>query len=83
MKIEQIVNNQFRVRTDKGVYFQSYNSVVAFKGNDGKVVLGANYRYSRTTMKYLISFLNLDSIKEVDMAVSSGKFIVDEELTIR
>ena len=36
MRVVDIANNQFKVYTDEGVYFQSYNSVVAFKPNSSE-----------------------------------------------
>ena len=33
------VPNQFIIWTDKGKYFQSYNSIIAFIDNNGKVFL--------------------------------------------
>lgn len=50
--------NQFIIGTPKGVYFQSYDTVIAFKPNNGKTVLDKNaWDYSRTTSKYLGWFL--------------------------
>jgi len=83
MNITQIANNQFKVRTDKGLYFQSYDSVIACITNNGIVTLGNDYRYSKTTMKYLIQFLGFDSIKEVDKRVATGAIEIDSKLTIR
>jgi hypothetical protein len=55
------VANQFKIATDKGVYFQSYESVVCFVPSnyrDGnKVILGGDWNYSRTTIKHLKTFL--------------------------
>lgn len=82
MYIRQIVNNQFEIITEEGIYFQSYDSVVAFKSNNGRVVLGEDYRYSRTTMKYLIQFLGVDSIKHVDREIEAGNWSIDENLRI-
>ena len=46
------VPNQFIIFTEEGVYFQSYNSVIAFKDNQGNVFLDhATWDYSRTTGK--------------------------------
>ena len=83
MNITQIANNQMKVRTDKGLYFQSYDSVVACIANNGIVTLGSDYRYSKTTMKYLIRFLGFDSIKEVDKGVSTGDIEIDSNLKIQ
>ena len=54
------VTNQFIIITPKGTYFQSYNSIIAFKPNDKRrIQLDAYYwDYSRTTSKYRNQFLN-------------------------
>ena len=49
------VANQFKIYTDEGVYFQSYETLIAFKPYDDekKTVLNEQYwDYSRTTGKY-------------------------------
>ena len=52
------VANQFIIYTDKGTYFQSYNSVIAFRDNERKITLDEYYwDYSRTTGKYRNQFL--------------------------
>jgi len=52
------IANQFEIYTDKGVYFQSYRSIIAFKPYNGKTQLDKNYwDYSRTTSKYRNEFL--------------------------
>lgn len=63
MRVTQFegVANQFLVHTHGGVYFQSYNSMIAFKRNDGQIILDKTYYgYSHTTMKYLKRFLGHD-----------------------
>ena len=54
------VANQFIIYTDKGTYFQSYSSIIAFiRKKDNKVFLDSYYwDYSRTTIKYRNEFLN-------------------------
>lgn len=55
------VANQFRIYTDKGVYFQSYDSIIAFKPYSGKIQLDSEYwDYSKTTGKYRNIFLRED-----------------------
>ena len=46
------VANQFIIVTDEGITFQSYNSNIAFIPNSGKIQLGTDWDYSRTTGKY-------------------------------
>ena len=53
------VKNQFIVRTNDGVYSQSYDSLIVGKMNDGKVLIDKKYwDYSKTTGKYRNQFLN-------------------------
>ena len=53
------VPNQFLIYTDEGVYFQSYDSVIAFKPYTGKTQLDSEYwDYSQTTGKYRNIFLS-------------------------
>lgn len=62
-KVKQLANNQYEIITPKGTYFQSYDSIIAFKPNGtGKIKLD-NYfwNYSRTTGKYRNQFLNEDT----------------------
>ena len=65
MRVVDIANNQFKVYTDEGVYFQSYDSVVAFKPNNSeeKIRVGVDVDYSRTTMKYVGQFLGQNTAK--------------------
>ncbi len=61
------IANQFLIRTNKGKYFQSYNSMIAFVSYNGLIQLDSNYwDYSRTTSKYRNRFLGLttDQIKQ-------------------
>lgn len=61
------IANQFLIRTSKGRYFQSYDSMIAFVPYHGIIKLDSNYwDYSRTTSKYRNRFLGLttDQIKQ-------------------
>lgn len=56
------VANQFIITTPEGRYFQSYDTVIAFVDNDGKVTLDkGNWDYSATTSKYRNVFLREDT----------------------
>lgn len=58
MKVIQLYNkNQFVIKGDKKIVFQSYNSVIAILEN-GDLTLGCYWDYSTTTSKYLYMFLN-------------------------
>jgi hypothetical protein len=68
------VANQFLIYTEKGVYFQSYDSVIAFKPYTGKVQLDTNYwEYSSTTSKYRNIFLHEDK-KTTEAKIKNGTY---------
>ena len=69
--------NQFIIWTDEGRTFQSYRSQIATKANDGTVTLYEPYwnMYSYTTNRYLLQFLNEDSINAVREKVMSGEYL--------
>ena len=71
------VANQFIIRTPKGTYFQSYNSIIAFKPNDNRrTQLDAYYwDYSRTTGKYRNQFLN-EGIAETRAKIESKEYLL-------
>ena len=71
--------NQFRIWTDDEQTFQSYNSKIATKANDGTVTLYEPYWdfYSATTNRYLLQFLNEESIRDVRVKVASGVYLVE------
>ena len=70
------IPNQFIITTDKGEYFQSYRSVIAFRPNKGKIQLDETYwDYSVTTGRYRNMFLNeckADTIRKID----SGEYVL-------
>ena len=52
------VPNQFIIWTNKGKYFQSYRTIIAFIDNNNNVFLDKDsWNYSRTTSKYRNIFL--------------------------
>ena len=56
------VANQFEIRVNNDVYFQSYNSIICHIDSTNKVYLDKYYwNYSRTTTKYLCLFLRESS----------------------
>ena len=70
------VSNQFEIYTESGVFFQSYNSVIAFRPRQGKIVLDKTYwDYSRTTGKYRNQFLGEDKA-ETQRKIDSGEYIL-------
>lgn len=51
--------NQFLITTPDGHYFQSYESIIAFRDNNNKIFLDKNFwNFSTTTGKYRNIFLN-------------------------
>ncbi len=71
------VPNQFRIWTDDGLYFQSYNSLIAFVPKAGNTVyLDENkWDYSTTTGKYRNQFLN-EGIEETRKNIKEGKYLL-------
>jgi len=71
------VANQFIIRTPKGTYFQSYNSIIAFKPNDKRRIQLDEYYwdYSRTTGKYRNQFLN-EGIMETRAKILSKEYLL-------
>ena len=68
------VKNQFIIYTSEGVYFQSYDSVIAFRDRAGNVTLDRNaWDYSTTTGKYRNIFLNEDK-KTTEKKIKDGVY---------
>ena len=68
------VANQFILYAPDGNYFQSYNSVIAFRNNNRKVILDSYYwDYSRTTGKYRNQFLG-EGIIDTRAKIESGEY---------
>ena len=66
------VANQFLITTDKAFYFQSYNSIIAKRTNEGKIFLDEKFwDYSTTTGKYRNQFLN-EGIAETRKKIKEG-----------
>lgn len=70
------VANQFIIRTEEGVFFQSYNTIVAKKDKRGQMYLDAEkWNYSRTTAKYRNVFTGLDT-KETENHIKDGRILL-------
>ena len=69
------VKNQFQVITDKGRFFQSYDSIIVFIPNDGsKIQIDERYwDYSKTTGKYRNLFLGEDK-KTTESKLKDGTY---------
>ena len=67
------IPNQLIITTKDGIYFQSYNSIIVFKGH-GKTQLDRYYwDYSKTTGKYRNQFLN-ETRKETERKIANGTY---------
>ena len=84
VKIEQMegnngpVKNQFIIWTEEGKYFQSYNTVIAFRDLGGKISLDQNkWDYSITTGKYRNIFLR-ETKTETEKKIASGEYILED-----
>lgn len=74
MKVEQIAQNQMKVTTNEGTFFQSYGSVIALRRNDGSIELDKNtWDYSKTTGRYRNQFLG-ETKKETEAKIRSGAY---------
>ena len=67
--------NQVMLETEKGIYFKSYNSIIAFENfKENKTYLDKHfYCYSRTTNQYRNQFLNCNS-KDVEKRIDNGTY---------
>lgn len=66
------VTNQFVIQTIDGDYFQSYDSVIAYRPKKGKIQLDKQYwDYSTTTGKYRNIFLG-EKRKETERKIKDG-----------
>lgn len=80
IKVRQVISkytsiaNQFIITTGDGEYFQSYQTIIAFRDNTGKVTLDEKYwDYSRTTGKYRNAFLR-EGIADTRKKIKSGEY---------
>lgn len=72
-----VIPNQFIISTELGTYFQSYNSIIAFRGK-GKVYLDKDkWAYSVTTGKYRNLFLR-ETKKETQKKIKTGEYILTD-----
>jgi len=72
------VANQFVIYTDEGTYFQSYDSVIAFRDNNRKIILDSYYwNYSRTTSKYRNQFLR-EGTANTKAKIESGEYKLED-----
>lgn len=68
------VPNQFVLTTDEGEFFQSYETVIAFKPRSGKIQLNKKaWNYSATTGKYRNQFLG-ETKRETEAKIANGEY---------
>jgi len=73
-----VVPNQFEIFTEKGKYFQSYSTIIAFKPFSGKVQLDrGKWDYSQTTRKYRNLFLR-ETSQEIKNKIKGGEYILTD-----
>lgn len=72
------VPNQFIIRADGNEYFQSYDSLIAVRMANGKVILDENrWNYSNTTGKYRNVFLG-EGIAETRAKIAEGIYTLED-----
>lgn len=71
------VPNQFEITTDKGTFFQSYRSIIAYIDKETwQVYLDEVYwNYSNTTGKYRNQFLREDR-KDTEKKIKSWEYLL-------
>lgn len=71
------IANQFIIETNTTTIFQSYQTIIAKKDKkSGKITLDNDYNYSRTTAKYLRSFLN-EGIAETRQKIQTREYCLE------
>lgn len=71
------VKNQFLIYTDEGIYFQSYETVIAYIPKEGQTLLDKSWDCSKTTSKYRAIFLNEDT-KTTREKIESGEYGLED-----
>ena len=68
------IANQFLIYANDGVYFQSYNSIIAWQDHNNNIFLDEYYwDYSKTTAKYRNQFLCTNT-KNTQMNIDNGNY---------
>lgn len=88
--VRQLINsngnpnaNQFVISTWNGLYFQSYDSVVAKVDNDNKLILSADWDYSNITRKHLYTFLRRNGFSHLSSRSEMLKAIKNKEVILK
>ena len=78
-KSNRPVANQFVIYLEDRVVFQSYDSIIAVRHDNGAIELGEDWNYSRTTAKYRNEFLN-ENTAETRKKLKSGIYTLNKSL---
>ncbi len=71
-------NITVEVTPNGGTYFQSYDSVIAYRTNEGKIYLdNSTWNYSVTTGKYRNQFLS-EGIAETRKKIANGQYTLTD-----
>jgi hypothetical protein len=73
------IANQFIITTASKQIFQSYDSIIVVKHDNGVVELGEDWNYSRTTSKYRNMFLG-ENTQDTQAKLNSGEYTMLGEL---
>jgi len=71
----KIATNQFIIQTTEGLYFQSYNKVIALKSKEKVYLDKTHWNCSKTTGIYRNIFLK-EGITETRKKIESGEYIL-------
>lgn len=79
------IPNQFVITTKEGLYFQSYDSMIAFISHDKNTIkVTDKWNYSPTTLKYLKQFLGTSLTKEqIAKRIESKAIVLDNNLNLK
>lgn len=76
VKNKNLAPNQVIITNNDGEFFQSYDSLIAAKLNNGKVLLDEKYwKFSQTTSKYRSQFLGEDT-KTTLKKIEDGTYVL-------
>lgn len=69
------IPNQFEIQTDKGLFFQSYSTLIVALISNKTYLNAESWDCSNTTGKYRNQFLN-ETKKETEAKIKSGEYIL-------
>lgn len=76
------VPNQYIITTNNGIYFQSYETIIAYIPKKGNIQLNKDFwNYSKTTSKYRNKFLS-ETKKETEQKINSGNYELADNFEI-